>query len=364
MFPHLYKSNRISYNTGIIQEKENADDDSYQARIRSIKIWRKKNTCTIDGIKFETINELLTFHKITPIVIRKQAVKLKTPIKLASWEFTHKQVELSAKILGGGAFGEVRLGTLDLKSDGNLIRVAIKTLKITSTEQKSQNKALMAEARLSRVLIHPNVLRTYGVAIRQEPVYLISELCPGGSLYSVLRDPKQKHTTAQKVAWCVGSARGVEYLHANKYIHRDLAVRNVLLSEDRTAKISDFGMARQGDNYVLKYVTKTPVKYLAPETLKTFVFSPKSDVFTFGILIWEVFHDAAEPHAGLTTQQVIAMSKKGVFLTCNEKTPEPIRRLISQRIFTVCPENRCNITEVIQRLEKVNEPEPKEVGKK
>ncbi|RCN36022.1 hypothetical protein ANCCAN_18100 [Ancylostoma caninum] len=103
---------------------------------------------------------------------------------------------------------------------------------------------------------------------------------------------------------CLGAALGVEYLHLNQCMHRDLAARNCLITNDKVVKISDFGLSRLGVHYKLKTAMKLPIKWLAPETITTFTFSLKTDVFSYGVMVYEIFADGAEPWDGQTNAEV------------------------------------------------------------
>ncbi|VDP51400.1 unnamed protein product [Heligmosomoides polygyrus] len=107
---------------------------------------------------------------------------------------------------------------------------------------------------------------------------------------------------------CKGAAQGVEYLHKQSCIHMDLAARNCLYSEDKMVKISDFGLSRLGTSYTIRGARKMPIKWLAPETIKSFTFSLKTDVFSYGVMVYEIFTNGNEPWDGYTNAEV----KKGV----------------------------------------------------
>ncbi|CAI5443667.1 unnamed protein product [Caenorhabditis angaria] len=196
-----------------------------------------------------------------------------------------------------------------------------------------------------------NVLRSYGMAVIRQPLYLMSELCEYGALREYLRENSKTTTDAERVEFCLGSAKGVEYLHSQRLIHRDLAIRNVLLTEEKIPKISDFGLAKVTDRYEMKEQCKTPVRYLAPETLENYIFTPKSDVFSFGMVIWEIYENGQQPHDGKNAQTIRDLTKKQQFLKLNEKAPNELRKLVSDKIFVPDPENRCNMSTVVQTIE-------------
>ncbi|VDN45019.1 unnamed protein product [Gongylonema pulchrum] len=186
--------------------------------------------------------------------------------------------------------------------------------------RKEHIKEMMHEARLMRHYDHDNVVRIYGVAVDREPLMIIIELVSnklwlmwiksshtikGGCLSDDLKQRKGTVSNEEKVEkMCLGAARGLEYLHSKYCIHRDVAARNVLYTNDKVAKISDFGMSREGKIYKMKTCKKVPIKWTAPETITTFIYSLKTDVFSFGIMVCEIFTDGEEPYKGLPNCEV------------------------------------------------------------
>ncbi|EPB76371.1 protein tyrosine kinase [Ancylostoma ceylanicum] len=169
---------------------------------------------------------------------------------------------------------------------------------------KAKIKEMMKEARLMRNFKHTNIVRIYGVAVDEQPLYILLELVTGGALNSWLKANAGKVEVKDKINMCLGAAQGVEYLHANRCMHRDLAARNCLITKDKVVKISDFGLSRMGVQYQIRTAMKLPIKWLAPETISTFTFSLKTDVFSFGIVVFEIFSDGSEPWEGKTNAEV------------------------------------------------------------
>ncbi|VDL80588.1 unnamed protein product [Nippostrongylus brasiliensis] len=269
---------------------------------------------------------------------------LKYPIKQQSWEYNHSDVQ-TGKLLGEGAFGEVRAGTLKLKS-GKSVNVAIKVTKGCSDLGKAKIKEMMKEARLMRNFRHRNVVRIYGVAVDEQPLYIILELVSGGALNTFLKENANKVEVKDKLDMCLGAALGVEYLHVNQCMHRDLAARNCLITNERVVKISDFGLSRLGTNYKLKTAMKLPIKWLAPETITTFTFSLKTDVFSFGVLVYEIFADGAEPWDGQTNAEVKVAVIAGKCVTFPPCTPEKLKKFFVEKVFAKNPAHRASMTEV------------------
>ncbi|KIH61031.1 hypothetical protein ANCDUO_08705 [Ancylostoma duodenale] len=158
---------------------------------------------------------------------------------------------------------------------------------------------------------------------------------------------------------CLGAAQGVEYLHANRCMHRDLAARNCLITKDKVVKISDFGLSRMGVQYQIRTAMKLPIKWLAPETISTFTFSLKTDVFSFGVVVFEIFSDGAEPWEGKTNAEVkvapshvgtaSAQVTNGQFVSMPPCCPEPLRLFIAEHVFTKDPAQRVTMSEKTPR---------------
>ncbi|PIC43573.1 hypothetical protein B9Z55_004256 [Caenorhabditis nigoni] len=153
---------------------------------------------------------------------------------------------------------------------------------------------MYSEARAMRRLIHPNIIRLEGVVVEKLPILLAIEFMDGSSLLKTLQKGKVPNTMRFPIA--VGILYGLLYMHTKNYIHRDIAARNVMISHDcRIVKIIDFGLAKHGLIFNLGATQKIPQKWLAPEVKKTWTFSAKSDTWAFGVTIWEIYHNGAEP---------------------------------------------------------------------
>ncbi|KHJ95628.1 hypothetical protein OESDEN_04422 [Oesophagostomum dentatum] len=148
------------------------------------------------------------------------------------------------------------------------------------------------------------------------------------------------------MSMCRGAAHGVEYLHNQSCIHMDLAARNCLYSEDKIVKISDFGLSRLGLHYTIRTARKLPIKWLAPETITTFTFSLKTDVFTFGVMVFEIFASGCEPWDGFTNSEVKKGLVEGKFLKMPDLCPESFRTFIRDHIFVKDPNARATMSEV------------------
>uniref|UniRef100_A0A1I7VTF4 receptor protein-tyrosine kinase n=1 Tax=Loa loa TaxID=7209 RepID=A0A1I7VTF4_LOALO len=262
-------------------------------------------------------------------------------------------------MLGEGQFGEVHAGEAVI--DGKKVPVAVKIAKTIKDKKNIQQakekiKEMMHEARLMRYFNHENVVKILGVAVCREPLMIIIEMVNGGCLSDVLESRKGNVDEDEKIEnMSLGSARGLEYIHAQKIIHRDIAARNVLYTKNRVAKISDFGMSRHGDFYEMSRGNKkVPLRWTAPESMVAYQYTPKTDVFSFSILLWEIFSDGDEPYKGMTSIEVKRMISCGERLKKPEGCPDSIFQIM-RKCWEQNPDNRFSMSEVVKQIEDVIE---------
>ncbi|WKY05816.1 hypothetical protein Q1695_006208 [Nippostrongylus brasiliensis] len=346
----------VSIDTSKVKSKESdikekdKEGEKKRGKLKNVIIRRRHNKYLVESTKlFDTLALLMDYYQKNPGKLNKFSFALTNPIKLQPWEFLHSDVK-PGNLLGQGAFGEVRDGTLTLKT-GEVVEVAIKVTKGSSDLCKAKIKEMMKEARLMRNFKHKNIVRIYGVAVDEQPLYILLELITGGALNSWLKANAGKVPVPEKTLMCYGAAQGVEYLHMNCCMHRDLAARNCLITADRVVKISDFGLSRMGTHYQIRKAMRLPIKWLAPETITTFSFSLKSDVFSFGVVVFEIFSDGEEPWTGKTNKEVKVHIVAGEFLSMPECLPDNLRNFINDRVFVKDPAERADMTEVVKVFE-------------
>uniref|UniRef100_A0A452GQ82 Tyrosine-protein kinase n=1 Tax=Gopherus agassizii TaxID=38772 RepID=A0A452GQ82_9SAUR len=262
------------------------------------------------------------------------------------WVLNHEDVTLG-ELLGKGNFGEVYKGTLKDKTP-----VAVKTCK-EDLPQELKIKFL-SEARILKQYDHPNIVKLIGVCTQRQPIYIVMELIPGGDFLSFLRKKKDELKTKQLVKFSLDAAAGMAYLESKNCIHRDLAARNCLVGENNVLKISDFGMSRQEDDgvYSSSGLKQIPIKWTAPEALNYGRYTSESDVWSFGILLWETFSLGVCPYPGMTNQQAREQVEKGYRMSAPQKCPEEIYKIM-QRCWDYKPENRPKFSEIQKELSSI-----------
>lgn len=303
------------------------------------------NQYRFEGTGFPTIPQLIEHHNTTKQVITKKSgvVLLNAVVKDKKWILNHEDVILG-ELLGKGNFGEVFKGTLRDKTP-----VAVKTCK-EDLPQELKIKFL-SEARILKQYDHPNIVKLIGVCTQRQPIYIVMELVPGGDFLSFLRKKKDDLKTKQLVKLALDAAAGMAYLEAKNCIHRDLAARNCLVGESNLLKISDFGMSRQEDDgiYSSSGLKQIPIKWTAPEALNYGRYSSESDVWSYGILLWETFSLGVCPYPGMTNQQAREQVEKGYRMSCPQKCPEEVYKVM-QRCWEYKPENRPKFSDLQKDL--------------
>ncbi|CAO4376031.1 unnamed protein product [Caenorhabditis nigoni] len=238
-----------------------------------------------------------------PICITWNAY-LRKPVNRSTWLIAHEDVILYKKI-GSGAFGEVFLARMVDPTSEYVLDCAVKKLKMEATMDAKLR--FMKEARMMRKCYkHKHVVMIFGIATLNSPLLILMELCPNGSLISHLRKNKGKVTVLDKLRFSAEASSGLAHLEKMNCIHRDVAARNCLLSSKNEIKISDFGLADNKGMAIDFSLDKLPIKWLAPETMQDKVYSLKSDIWAFGVMIWEIFADGDEPYPGLNNVQARA----------------------------------------------------------
>uniref|UniRef100_W5NK05 Ephrin type-A receptor 7 n=2 Tax=Lepisosteidae TaxID=7915 RepID=W5NK05_LEPOC len=233
------------------------------------------------------------------------------------------------RVIGAGEFGEVCSGRLKLPGKRDM-SVAIKTLKVGYTEK--QRRDFLCEASIMGQFDHPNVVHLEGVVTRGKPVMIVIEYMENGALDAFLRKHDGQFTVIQLVGMLRGIAAGMRYLSDMGYVHRDLAARNILVNSNLVCKVSDFGLSRViDDDPEAVYTTtggKIPVRWTAPEAIQYRKFTSSSDVWSYGIVMWEVMSYGERPYWDMSNQDVIKAIEEGYRLPAPMDCPPGLHQLM------------------------------------
>ncbi|CAL8128736.1 unnamed protein product [Orchesella dallaii] len=281
-------------------------------------------------------------------------------------------------LLGTGTFGSVYKGTIHHSNKECAFKLTQPSCSITTL------KGLLSEIKLLSYLgNHKNIVAligSYTAELRNGVVYVVIELCGGGSLENFLRAQERNYTNVASestrkydgggkilnkhfnwehdmLRWCVEISSGLEYIASKNVVHADVAARNILLTSNLTAKISDFGLSRRMydyTNYVKKQQEPLPWRWMSIEALRSLEFSEKSDVWAFGVTMWEIFSVGDTPYPGLSwSLDFVGELQKGLRLQRPQYSTEEIYQLMLE-CWHPNPTNRCSFTELKSTLTNID----------
>nr|XP_057908550.1 proto-oncogene tyrosine-protein kinase receptor Ret isoform X2 [Doryrhamphus excisus] len=292
------------------------------------------------------------------------------------WEFPRKNLVLG-KTLGEGEFGKVVKATaFRLKGKAGYTTVAVKMLKENASH--SELRDLLSEFTLLKQVNHPHVIKMYGACSQDGPLYLIVEYAKYGSLRNFLRESRKVGpsfmgrdanrnssylenpddralTMGDLISFAWQISRGMQYLAEMKLVHRDLAARNVLVAEGRKMKISDFGLSRdvyEEDSYVKRSKGRIPVKWMAIESLFDHIYTTQSDVWSFGVLLWEIVTLGGNPYPGIAPERLFNLLKTGYRMERPENCSEEMYNLMV-RCWKQESDKRPTFSDISKELEKM-----------
>ncbi|KAB0393203.1 hypothetical protein E2I00_010774 [Balaenoptera physalus] len=253
---------------------------------------------------FSTIPELINYHQHN---------------SAGSWEIDPKDLTF-LKELGTGQFGVVKYGKWRGQYD-----VAVKMIK----EGSMSEDEFIEEAKVMMNLSHEKLVQLYGVCTKQRPIFIITEYMANGCLLNYLREMRHRFQTQQLLEMCKDVCEAMEYLESKQFLHRDLAARNCLVNNQGVVKVSDFGLSRYvlDDEYTSSVGSKFPVRWSPPEVLMYSKFSSKSDIWAFGVLMWEIYSLGKMPYERFTNSETAEHIAQGLRLY------RP--HLASERVYTI-----------------------------
>ncbi|XP_049742537.1 fibroblast growth factor receptor 3 isoform X1 [Elephas maximus indicus] len=287
------------------------------------------------------------------------------------WELSRARLTLG-KPLGEGCFGQVVMAEaigIDKERAAKPVTVAVKMLKDDATDKDLSD--LVSEMEMMKMIgKHKNIINLLGACTQGGPLYVLVEYAAKGNLREYLRArrppgmdysfdtcklPEEQLTFKDLVSCAYQVARGMEYLASQKCIHRDLAARNVLVTEDNVMKIADFGLARDVHN--LDYYKKTtngrlPVKWMAPEALFDRVYTHQSDVWSFGVLLWEIFTLGGSPYPGIPVEELFKLLKEGHRMDKPANCTHDLY-MIMRECWHAVPSQRPTFKQLVEDLDRV-----------
>lgn len=240
------------------------------------------------------------------------------------WEIKRENLTIGERI-GSGCFAEVHRGTL---LDSKINQVVDCAIKFCGSDHQNRQR-LLKEANMLKSINTTHIVKLLGVITKENPAYLILEYMDNGDLKEYLRSFKQSEiksyiTTERFYRIAAEIADGMLWLSEHKYIHRDLAARNCLISKDNVIKISDLGLSKdiyQNPVYREKCKSLLPIRWMSPESLKDGSSTTKSDVWSYGVVIWEMAAYGDNPYSGKENEEVIQFVKNGGRLELPTNSP-------------------------------------------
>ncbi|XP_052775158.1 inactive tyrosine-protein kinase transmembrane receptor ROR1-like isoform X2 [Mya arenaria] len=311
-----------------------------------------------NSAKTKTINNKAQNMELCPLTAKAPTQRVRE-FPLSSVRFLQE--------LGEGAFGKVYKGeVMGLFGENTVSKVAIKTLK-ENAAPKTQND-FRREVDMMSEMRHPNIVCLLGVVMKQEPMCMLFEFMSGGDLheYLIQHSPHSDMSVVsdeeslQRPILDYGDmlhistqiASGMEYLASHHFVHRDLAARNILVGDNLTVKISDFGLSRDvysSDYYRVQSKSLLPVRWMPPEAIMYGKFTTESDIWAFGVVLWETFSYGLQPYYGFSNQEVIEMIRSRQILPSPEDCPARMYGLMVE-CWHEMPTRRPNFREVHARL--------------
>ncbi|XP_073848140.1 protein tyrosine kinase 2 Fak isoform X3 [Musca autumnalis] len=275
-----------------------------------------------------------------------------------NYELDRSEITLNNTI-GVGQFGDVYIGTYHTKvkcsgkgdkNDGNsaVIQVAVKTCKTNDDPEKMER--FLEEAYVMQKFDHPHIIRLIGIC-SESPVWIVMELAEYGELRAYLKSNAEKLRRETLLMYCYQLSTALSYLESKKFVHRDIAARNVLVSSPTCIKLADFGLSRwvSEQSYYHSSTCMLPIKWMAPESINFRRFTIASDVWMFGVCAWEILMLGVKPFQGIKNSDIIAKLENGERLPFPNNCPPRLYSLLSQ-CWTYEPSKRPNFKRIKETL--------------
>ncbi|XP_045857657.1 focal adhesion kinase 1 isoform X9 [Meles meles] len=269
------------------------------------------------------------------------------------YEIQRERIELG-RCIGEGQFGDVHQGVY-MSPENPALAVAVKTCKNCTSD--SVREKFLQEALTMRQFDHPHIVKLIGV-ITENPVWIIMELCTLGELRSFLQVRKYSLDLASLILYAYQLSTALAYLESKRFVHRDIAARNVLVSSNDCVKLGDFGLSRymEDSTYYKASKGKLPIKWMAPESINFRRFTSASDVWMFGVCMWEILMHGVKPFQGVKNNDVIGRIENGERLPMPPNCPPTLYSLMT-KCWAYDPSRRPRFTELKAQLSTILEEE-------
>ncbi|XP_037836285.1 focal adhesion kinase 1 isoform X13 [Kryptolebias marmoratus] len=269
------------------------------------------------------------------------------------YEIQRDRIELG-RCIGEGQFGDVHQGVY-ISPDNPALSVAVKTCKNSTSD--SVREKFLQEALTMRQFDHPHIVKLMGV-ITENPVWIIMELCTLGELRSFLQVRKYSLDLASLILYSYQLSTALAYLESKRFVHRDIAARNVLVSTVDCVKLGDFGLSRymEDSSYYKASKGKLPIKWMAPESINFRRFTSASDVWMFGVCMWEILMYGIKPFQGVKNNDVIGRIENGERLAMPPQCPPTLYSLMT-KCWSYDPSKRPRFNELKTQLSTILEEE-------
>ncbi|XP_047475227.1 atrial natriuretic peptide receptor 2-like isoform X2 [Penaeus chinensis] len=298
------------------------------------------------------------FEKMLP---EQPAWPLGELMSLDEWELPREKVVIN-RTIGEGAFGTVFGGECQFGENSPWLAVAVKTLKVGSTVEEKLD--FLGEAEMMKRFTHVNVVQLLGLCTHQEPIYMVMEFMLYGDLKTYLLarrhlvSDKTVHSEEDEISsrrltsMALDVCRALAYLAENRYVHRDVACRNCLVSAERIVKLSDFGMTRpmyESEYYRFNRRAMLPVRWMSPESIEDGLFTNMSDMWSYGVLLYEIITFGSFPFQGMSNNQVVEHVRAGNTITIPSGVKPQLERLLMS-CWSKSPQDRPTFNEMAETL--------------
>lgn len=255
-------------------------------------------------------------------------------------------------IIGKGKFGLVYKAELSDKSFNNPIEVAVKTV-YGDNCTKADVESFLEEVMRMKGFQHHNVISTIGLVLRDNQPFVVLPFMKNGDLRTYMSDQTKAFTVRELLNFGVQVSDGMDYLSKQGFVHRDLAARNCMVTEDQTVKVADFGLSRDlfdNDYYRMEDLSQPlPIKWMAIECLKDSVFTRESDVWSFGVVMWEIMSRGKTPYTGIKPEDLIEYVDAGERLVKPASTPAEVYGIMTS-CWKANPKDRPTFSKISTEL--------------